>query len=386
MSLSLRQRLCSHYAVFHRRVESECHDRTALLHAMRRVFAESDALRQSCALHWPLGDGPLQLVPLAQAVSPSTEYVYYEFIEQLSLKQAPPVRDEKIHLLPLREYHTSFDPLPLEQMQWFPRQAVSLETHKLQFSVAPPCHLTLTGVTGGGRVVLGAGTHQLLLVNATLRLPPREEFTGLTVCIPNQCEPLALEYETLCRGAHPALDLRSLAGPGQLCAVTATMPLTIEFTSECAGEMHLRTDAECSLTLRDAALEYWTGGSALQPFTYSLVDSELLEAISQLGSNSPPRPLPACPRSPTRGYETDIVRLNLLRQMQVRCNGTPRFFIDDEMLGVVADCGHPLAGTLVYRGFTLATFVHDAHRGHLQLRLIFDEEKRRVNRMQMYIY
>jgi hypothetical protein len=405
----LRARLCRHFAEFHRRFTATPEtDQWRLLSGLRDAFATRPQSERGFALHWPTACDVSQcaLVPLA-LVPPHSfdQYVYYEFLAELATRVAPPRDDGRIHLLPLVENGVCF--AELETRVHFPAQLVTTTSHKLAFTLsADVVQASLRGVRGGGSVTFTAGDHRLLLTNCVVRLPEREQFTGLRLYIAGQREPLGLDYEVLCRGTNRDLDLRSLAGAGVQCWLLTLSPFALHFPADAVCEVLCQSTGrtQCHFDLRYCWLEYGLSDEAVatrdrpQPFRYALLDCELLEAICHISGSpggSPPR-VTSESRSPTRGFETDTARLELLRQLKLYYAGgddaMPRFMLGDEMLGVVADTPGLLSrlqgGTLVFQNHTLASFVFDprAPDTQLRLRLIFEEDAVRVSAMQLYIY
>lgn len=396
---NLRLRLRSHFALVQRRVDASGDEARVLLRAMKSLFASVEDCR-SFALCWPCDGGPLGLVPLTLVPDHTTDqYVYYDFLEVLEGLCSPPPPashchgDCKIHILP-SALDADFSYGVPQGARHFPSQRVSTETHKLTFVLEAPL-VALREITGGGTIHLGALAddtqhHHFVVTNCVLRLCDQAQFRGLWIYIPGQQEPLIMDYDMLCRGTQRDLDLRSLAGRNQVCHVVSHSAITLLFPGECHSELVLKSPVECHFDMACASLEYWVvvAGSPtkpLQPYRYTLVDSELLEVICQWDSDGSPSrhtPLPPHYRSPTRGFATDAGRLNLLKTMKVHFTDepVPRFFIDGELQGVTRD------GTLVYQNHTLATFVCDRRTGELRLRLVFEEDSVRVNRWQLHIY
>ena len=394
---NLRLRLRSHFELVHRRLNASGSSKASvILRAMQCHFANLEDCH-SFALHWPCDGGPFSFVPLALVPENGLdEFVYYDFLEVLVRQCPEPVVppallcpcDCKIHILP-SPLEDEFVGNVVPGARHFPAQCVSVQTHKLTFSLASPLAL-LREITGGGSIHLGAlasdtDQHHFFVTNCILRLCGQPQFRGLSIYIPGQKEALVLDYDVLCRDTLRDLDLRSLAGRNQLCRVVSHSAITLVFPADCQSELRLQSPAECHFDMVCATLEYWAvplTAEPLQPYRYTLVDSELLEVICRWGSPSRDIILPPHYRSPTRGFATDTGRLNLLKTMKVHFNGgsMPRFFIDGELQGVTED------DTLVYQNHTLATFNCNRQTGELRLRLVFEEDSVRVNRWQLYIY
>lgn len=398
------QALRAHLTCFQERVARS----PGALQEMRALFARvAPEQRREYAVHWS-GESAMTLVAFsAMRGRARTDYVPHEFLlkrrraPELALARKKTRRDDQIRLEPwpgapqAQTLHasafTTHCPLGAGGAsggRHYEARAVSTATHKLTFALHE-VRAKLDGVEG--TVSLGAGEHDFVASNCTLRMCARDQFRGLTLRTADQA-PLALDYDALARDGVVELALQTLVGVDRLCRVTTRSPLSLVF--ETPGSLLLARAPRVQFDLRAArSLEYWSEEAPLQPRRFVIEGCALLDRLACLveSGGSPLRSLEAAEadevracRMPRDGFRDAMARVALLRGMKVLfVKPVPYFFIDGEaqLLTLRDDCF-----TLLYRQHALASFTLDDDGGTLRLRLIYAEDSVRADPLYYYIY